>query len=162
MITEKCSGFPYVRQAGREWVAVCLWNFNRHDCCIRKERVLVIQVTKLLAARLCRIERTARNWCTGSKVHLHSLNTAVLLCIDSAVCFGNILLSSGVHDAAWQASVRFWCAVCHFTQTAPDDSKTKPDMWLFYTLGAWKGRQNFLRNIGISLPHYTASHPRSK
>jgi len=24
MITEKCSGFPYMRQAGREWVAVCL------------------------------------------------------------------------------------------------------------------------------------------
>lgn len=97
MITEKCSGFPYMRQAGREWVAVCLsvclWNFNRRDCCIRKERVLVIQVTLLLPARLCRIERTARNWCTGSKVHLRSLNTTVFLCIASAVCFGNILLS---------------------------------------------------------------------
>jgi len=127
MITEKCSGFPYMRQAGREWVAVCLsvclWNFNRRDCCIRKERVLVIQVTLLLPARLCRIEGTARNWCTGSKVHLHCLNTTALLCIDSAVCFGNILLSSGLLYSAWQAPTRLWGATCHFTQTSPGDSK---------------------------------------
>ena len=67
-----------------ELLSVCLsvWNFNRRDCCIRKERVLAIQVTPLLSARLCGIERTVRNLCTKSKVRLHSHSTTVLLCIN--------------------------------------------------------------------------------